>query len=139
MNEELADKVAIREVLEAYAFGLDERDFAAVEGVFTPDAELDYTSTSAWVGTPAEVIPVIEKTLSNFPVCQHHLTNCRISVDGDTATANTYLWNPLAMEGGANMLLVGGRYDDELVRTDEGWRISKRTFVASSWTPVGGT
>jgi hypothetical protein len=91
------------------------------------------------VGTPSEVIPVIEKTLATFPVCQHHLTNCRIHVSGDTATANTYLWNPLAMEGGENMLFVGGRYDDELVRTESGWRISKRTFVASSWTHAGGS
>ena len=137
-RREIEDRLAIRDVLEAYAFGLDERDFAAVQGAFTDDAALDYTALGGWSGTPAEVIPRIEETLKTFPVCQHHLTNCRIRVSGDTATANTYLWNPLAMEGGANMLFVGARYDDELVRTDDGWRISRRTLVSSNATPVGG-
>jgi SnoaL-like domain len=31
-----------------------------------------------------------------------------------------------------------GFYDDDLVRTDEGWRIARRTFTQVGWSVSGG-
>jgi hypothetical protein len=58
----------------------------------------------------------------------HRLTNFVVDVDGDTATARTYVHAVLMLtpDDGANWVDAVGHYDDELVRTDEGWRIRRR-------------
>ena len=67
--------------------------------------------------------------LSAFPVTQHLMSNIDVKLDGDRATARTMVVNPqgaATREGPLHYFYVGGRYDDELVRTAEGWKIAKR-------------
>ena len=55
----------------------------------------------------------------------------QVRVDGDTATNRCYL-QAQHVVGGANYI-VGGRYEDRLVRTDDGWRIAHRALIVM-WT-----
>ena len=58
----------------------------------------------------------------------HVMTNMVCTVDGDRAMAVTYgpwLLVRHAAPGGSEWS-GGGWYDDELARTDDGWRISRR-------------
>jgi hypothetical protein len=59
---------------------------------------------------------------------QHRISNPAITVEGDRASARTYV-DLLAMtpDGSAGMTSVGW-YDDELVRTPQGWRIASRRY-----------
>jgi hypothetical protein len=41
----------------------------------------------------------------------------------------------LAKTGNPGVIQGGGHYDDEYVKTRDGWRISKRTFVPSKLGP----
>ena len=60
---------------------------------------------------------------------KHMLSNFAIEVDGDTASASTYVHAVLVV---ANDPLRWyepvGRYVDRFVRTADGWRISERTY-----------
>jgi len=48
-------------------------------------------------------------------------------VDGDTATARTICFNPLVFdETTKQVLFVGIWYCDELLRTPDGWRLTRR-------------
>jgi hypothetical protein len=57
------------------------------------------------------------------------VTNSTVELQGDRASARTYLYNPMQMRGpdGTNRnFTVGGIYHDQLVRGPAGWRISER-------------
>jgi len=67
--------------------------------------------------------------MSAFPVTQHLMANIDVRLDGDRATCRTMVTNPqgaATREGGLHFFFVGGRYDDDLVRTDAGWKIATR-------------
>ena len=132
---ELLDRAQINDLLDDYARGIDERDFALVASLFTADADLDYTSSGGPAASRDEVIDWLRASLPAVTLTQHLLTNRRIRIDGDTASATTELFNPLLFEGdaGTTLLLLGGRYADELRRQPDGWRIARRVHV-TTWT-----
>jgi hypothetical protein len=57
------------------------------------------------------------------------MTNLVIRVDGDRATARSYVHALLMAipDDSASWVEALGHYDDELVRTPDGWRIARRT------------
>ena len=133
--DDLLDRAAISDLLDDYAHAIDARDFAGVAAVFTPDATLDYSSAGGPSGDRDEVVHWFRQSLPAVTLTQHLLTNRRIRVDGDAATASTQLFNPLLFGGeeSTQVLLLGGLYDDRLVRTADGWRISYRVHK-TFWT-----
>lgn len=124
----VADRLAIGDLLDLYAHALDSRAFDLLGEVFSPDADLDYGSAGGPHGTPTEVVAWIERSFDGIAMTQHLITNRRITVDGDEATAVSYLLNPLRAHGDDAVLLVGGSYHDRLRRTDRGWRVTARRF-----------
>ena len=132
---DLADRAAISDVLDDYAHGIDTRDFDLVASLFTSDAHLDYTSSGGPAANRDEVVEWLRASLPAVAMTQHLLTNRRIRIDGDTATVRTELLNPLLFDGesGTELLLMGGRYDDQFVRVDDRWLIAHRVHV-TTWT-----
>jgi len=124
----LADREEIRDVLVLYAKSLDQRDYAGLARVFTPDATGNYFAGGTHVGL-ANISAFIERALSQCGVTQHLLGSIDVSVQGDAATANCYL---AAIHVGklpgyeGKVLTVWGTYRDRLIRTPGGWRISYR-------------
>ena len=59
----------------------------------------------------------------------HRLSNLVINVEGDRATARSYVHAVLMAipDDPASWVDALGHYDDELVRTPDGWRIASRT------------
>jgi len=127
---ELADRLAIQSLLVRYAWAIDTKDWALLDSVFTPDAFLDYSSNPGGAKGPyPEIRAWLEASLAYFPMTQHLVTNIDVVVDGDAATARTLVYNPMGAatrEGPLHHFFLGGRYDDRLVRTAQGWRIAER-------------
>ena len=129
----LADRLAINDLLTRYACAVDDRDWETVRSVFTEDAVLDYTVFRGPRGSAAEVAEWTAKALQAIDASQHFITNVRVRIDGDEATAESYVYSPLALAGGAGVMHTGGSYSDRLRRTADGWRIAER--VASlTWS-----
>lgn len=125
--QQLSDRLEIVDVLTRYTVAVDTKDYADLYEVFTPDAVLDYTSPGGPVGTPAEVIPWIEQGLAGFARTLHQLGQIQVVVDGDTATAKAYMYNPMVIlkrDGSEQLIECGGYYHHTLVRTENGWRSS---------------
>ena len=59
----------------------------------------------------------------------HRMTNHVVDVDGDQASARTYVDAWITSVDNVSGINAIGFYDDELVRTDHGWRIARRTFT----------
>lgn len=132
--EEISDRFEIDDLLTRYATAVDQRDWALYESCFTEDAFIDYTSAGGIKGTRADVRAWLEKTMEMFPMSQHLAGNRDIRIDGDTATARSVFYNPMALAPGSKeprLFFEGGYYNDELVRTPDGWKIRQRVEESS--------
>jgi hypothetical protein len=132
---ELADRLDIGAVLARYCRGIDRCDAEELRRVFIPDARIDYGS-----GPQARdgAIDQLLAGLRAMQLTQHSISNALIDLAGDTARAETYCTalHIIGMPGQRIEMVVGGRYLDTLVRTDEGWQISERLYVMD-WNRQG--
>ncbi len=129
--EEISDRLEIQQLLIDYSTAIDQRRFDDLDAVFTPDAYIDYRVAGGIDGSFPEVKAWLKEVLPNFPAYYHLVGNADVRVsygpDGDTATSRAICFNPMAMGGdGGQIYFVGIWYVDEFVRTDQGWRMSKR-------------
>jgi hypothetical protein len=69
-----------------------------------------------------------QNSASNPPLAYHLLTNPIIDVDGDRAIGNWHLTIMLNTPDRTSVL-VSGIFDDDYVRTPEGWRIKRSRFT----------
>ncbi len=128
---DLEDRLAINQVLDTYARGIDDRDWDLVNSVFTDEAFLDYTAFGGPKGPCDDVIAWVQDMLTSFVMSQHLITNRLITIDGDDAVSSAELLAIMGMPGKEpgkmSMMHTGGQYNDRLVRTSDGWKIAKRT------------
>ena len=131
------DRQDISELLVRYATGIDRRDWPLFRTVFTDDCLLDYGGIGTWSGID-DVADFMEQVHALAGYTLHRLTNQAIILDGDSATARTYI-DGLIMAGdnssGVNAI---GFYDDDIVRTPAGWRIARRRYTQVRIATVGG-
>jgi 3-phenylpropionate/cinnamic acid dioxygenase small subunit len=125
---EMLDHYAIEKILKRYARALDEKNYDALDAVFTEDAVLDYTAA----GGIKDRFPVVKKWLKEvldpMPEMQHFTTNVEIEFDGDRAAGKSYTFNVNGVhaEGKLQHMNVGAQYIDTFARTPQGWRIASR-------------
>jgi ketosteroid isomerase-like protein len=130
----LFDERDIVAVAKRYCRALDTKDWPLLEAVFTPDATAYLGNNTELVGIAA-VVGRIRAALEHLDISQHLVGNHDVAIDGDAATHSCYLQAQhvrRAADGGPNYI-VAGRYEDQLVRTDDGWRIVHRRLVVM-WT-----
>ena len=91
---------------------------------FTEDAVCDYMTVIV-EGLPA-IVEKVTNALGPLDASQHIISNQQVTIDGDTATCRCYLHAQHTLRGteGGDNFIIAGRYDDELVRTPDGWRIN---------------
>ena len=125
--EEISDRLEIQQLLVDYSTAIDRRRFDDLDAVFTPDAYIDYRAMGGIDGRYPEVKALLAEVLPNFPVYSHMLGNLSVVFDGDTASSRGICFNPMVIDAEAKQILFCGLwYDDEFVRTAEGWRITSR-------------
>jgi hypothetical protein len=130
----MLDERDVVAVATRYCRALDTKDWPLLGTVFLPDATADLATPSPLVGVTA-ITDRIRTALEHLDDCQHLVGNHEVTVDGDSASHRCYLQAQhvrKAAVGGPNYL-VGGRYEDRLVRTPDGWRIAHRTLTVM-WT-----
>ncbi len=132
--EELADRQAIEDMLLRHVETLDARDWAAHEAAFIPDARIVIDSVGEFTGARA-LLDLVAPRMEALVATQHYLTNFVVTIDGDSATSSAYLMSQHIRPGGAWMI-HGGIYDDELVRTEHGWKIGSHT-IRLTWEQTG--
>jgi SnoaL-like domain len=127
--QEMSDRIEIQDLLTRYALAIDTKDWELLDACFVPDAHVDYTSTGGKKGPYVEVRKWLREALAPFAVTMHFIGNTSVRIEGKRAHARTYLWNPMGFgktEGALEWFAVCAHYVDELVHTDDGWRIEKR-------------
>ena len=130
------DRQDISDVLIRYATGIDRRDWPLFRTVFTADCELDYGEIGTWHGIDA-VTAFMEQSHAMAGHTMHRMSNQAIGVDGDRAVARTYVDGLILGPDNTSGVNAVGFYDDDLVRTADGWRIARRRFTPVRVTTVG--
>jgi hypothetical protein len=126
--QEISDRLEIQDLFARYSFAIDDRNWRALDDVFTPDAKIDYTETGGAKGNFAEIKRWLPEALSRFPKYQHMVATTQLNLEGDHATSRTILFNPMVYDaaGTQQVFFIGLWYRDQLVRTAKGWRIASR-------------
>jgi hypothetical protein len=131
---EISDRLEIQQLLTDYATAIDQRRFADLDRIFTPDAYIDYRAMGGIDGPYPQVKAWLAEVLPNFPAFYHLIGNFDIQLAGDTATGRTMCFNPMQLSSapgdsgsqGNQILFCALWYDDEFVRTAHGWRLTRR-------------
>ncbi|HEY3996465.1 MAG TPA: nuclear transport factor 2 family protein [Mycobacterium sp.] len=132
----MTDRQDISDVLVRYATGIDRRDWPLFRTVFTDDCALDYGEIGTWNGVDA-VTEFMQQAHAMAGHTLHRLTNQAIAVDGDKATARTYIDGLIMFKDNDSGVNTVGFYDDDLVRTGDGWRIARRRYTQVRLVTVG--
>jgi 3-phenylpropionate/cinnamic acid dioxygenase small subunit len=132
MSTNESDRQAIIDLTIDYCWTLDSKDFDHL-------AEIFHSEATAFLGTERpnreSIIEKIRGSLLPLDASQHLVANHQVRLDGDRATCRCYLQAQhvrTATQGGVNYI-IGGRYEDDLVRTPQGWRIMRRV-LHRDWT-----
>jgi hypothetical protein len=136
---EISDRLEIQQLLVDYATAIDRRRFDDLDRIFTPDAYIDYRAMGGIDGDYPRVKAWLAEVLPHFPAYYHLVGNFDIRLSGDTATGRTACFNPMKLGGGpggqersdsgdhgGQVLFCALWYDDEFVRTPDGWRMTRR-------------
>jgi 3-phenylpropionate/cinnamic acid dioxygenase small subunit len=133
---DLQDRLDIEKAMRHYAIGLDERRWEEWDLAFTADGVIDFTPMGGKCETRDQMRERLSKPDPAWLFAQHPLFNTVVAVDGDTATAFSHFQMETGRRGAVDGEIVrvtgGGSYDDTLVRTPEGWRITERV-VRMKW------
>ncbi|MDP6345382.1 MAG: nuclear transport factor 2 family protein [Alphaproteobacteria bacterium] len=132
----LLDRADISAVIHRYAAAIDRRDWDLLASCFAEDLEADFRSFGGrevvkgrdkWLG-------MVRGTIEGLDATQHLTANHAHQVDGDRATLIAYIQAVHYLDGarGEGEYTVGGYYDCDLVRSDEGWRI-RRYSLNVTW------
>jgi hypothetical protein len=127
--DRLADRLAIADLVTAYAHAVDDRDWARWEALFLPDAVIDYTSAGGIVGSPAELAAWMPGALAAFEFCLHSTSTHEITFTGpDSATGRAHVFNRngARWEGRPEIVDVGAVYVDSYQRDGDRWRFASR-------------
>ncbi|WP_431234288.1 nuclear transport factor 2 family protein [Mycolicibacterium psychrotolerans] len=125
---ELQDRQDVSDLLIRYASGIDRRDWDLFRTVFTPDCHLDYGEIGVWDGVEA-VTEFMDVAHAAAGYLMHRISNIVIDLHGDRATTRCYVDAWIMAADNNSGVNARGFYDDEIVRTDAGWRIARRTFT----------
>jgi SnoaL-like domain len=133
---ELADRLAIRRLVDLYARAADRVDGAAAAALFTEGGALRIfergTDEPVRERLGREAISTAFAGLSRYDVTLHVVANHLVELDGDTATGETYcLAHHVRTIGEGEAAhpsdhLMAIRYLDDFVRIEEGWRLAQR-------------
>jgi hypothetical protein len=141
LTQEIADRLAIRELIDVYSYCADRRDARHQMDLFTPDGRfivfMDPTAaepTYQFHGRES-LAPAFDH-LNTYAATTHFNGQCTVSLDRERATGQTYcLAHHLSVseDGQRTMMIASIRYLDELVKQDGRWFFAERRLIFD-WT-----
>src|ERR1700680_4567774 len=132
--EEAADRLAIRELVEAYAYCADRRDAKGQMSLFTPDTHF-VVYMNAKDPKPSqelhsrEALAPVFADLNKYAATMHFVGQSTIlTLTADRATGEAYtLAHHLTIDGGKRQLMIAAlRYYDTFAKIDGAWLFAER-------------
>ncbi|NGZ85917.1 nuclear transport factor 2 family protein [Duganella aceris] len=138
-SNDTADKFAVIETLYRFAAGIDLRDRELLASAFVENAVSDFGPAAAKAGFEYPllqgrevIVAALSDSLSGFDTT-HSVSNPRVSLDGDKARLEAIVEaQHLPSNDHSRHYLMKNRYDVQLARQGEVWRI-ERVTVDNVW------
>lgn len=141
-----ADRLAIGELIDAYAHCADRRDARGQMNLFTEDTRfLVYMDAKAAEPTQElhgrESLAPVFDDLNQYVTTFHFNGQRKLVLDGDTATGESYcLAHHISVgeDGQRTMMIAALRYLDTFVKVDGAWLFAERQLLVD-WTETRPT
>jgi hypothetical protein len=137
---EQADRLAIRELVDAYARCADRRDAEGQKSLFTTDTRFvvymeGQTSEPTQVLTGREALTPVFDDLNRYQATMHFNGQSTIALDGDRATGESYCiaHHLFTDDGERKLMLAWLRYGDTFVKVAGTWLFAERNLYVD-WT-----
>jgi hypothetical protein len=132
--QEAADRLAIRELIEAYAHCADRRDAKGQMALFTADTHFVVYMNAKDPKRSQELhsreeLPPVFADLNKYAATLHFVGQSTIlTLTGDRGSGEAYcLAHHLTEDGGKRQLMVAAlRYHDRFVKADGSWLFEER-------------
>jgi len=130
----LEDLHELGQLRARYCQYLDDGRWDDLVSLFTPDGVFVGLSTARGRDELRSFFPALQQ--GSLQAWWHFSSNETIDLTGDSASGETWLWQPCVVDGAAHV--AAGRYRDEMVRCDDGrWRFALRTVTFFFWVAQG--
>lgn len=130
-NHEIAQRLALRELVDIFSNLSDEKDVAAQIPLFTTDAHINVVMEGKEVfdlNGQQEIFDAFSNYLSQFSVVYHINGQQTVTINGDAATGIAYCQVVLIKEENGQRIkqTSGVRYHDRYVFQNGQWLIAER-------------
>ena len=133
---ETADRLAIRELFDAYAHCADRRDAEGQKSLFTVDTRfavyMDGPGTEpSYVLLGREALSPVFDDLNRYQATMHFNGQSTVTIEGDRATGESYtIAHHVYTQDGARRIMVAWlRYLDVFVKIDGSWLFAERALI----------
>jgi hypothetical protein len=143
---EAGDRVAIRELFDAYAHCADRRDAEGQKALFTSDTRFAVymdggDSDASYVLEGRDALDPVFADLNRYQATMHFNGQSTVILNGKRATGESYtIAHHVYTEGGVRMMMVAWlRYLDVFTKVDGGWYFAERKLILdwSETRPLG--
>ena len=133
--QELLDKQAIYELLNAYFNAADRHDNEKMRKLYHADDIDDHGAF--FKGLAMEFVDKLPEIQVPMEILHHNMTTVNIKLDGDYAEGEVYVlaFHKVRTDDGSFDLLIGGRYFDKYEKRDGVWKFLHKAVVAD-WAKV---
>lgn len=132
---DIETRLAITDLLHRYSTGIDTRDWALFRSVFTDDAHLDYGAALGVFDDADAFTAVMQQGHDALGRTVHRVGNIVVTA-GRPIRVTSYGDNINMVADNTNGHHGVARYDDEVVVTEDGWRIARRVVTMVLFEPV---
>jgi hypothetical protein len=133
---EAADRLAIRELFDAYAHCADRRDAEGQKALFTNDTIFSVYmegegSEPTYVLNGREALTPVFTDLNRYEVTTHFNGQSTVTIEGNKATGESYtVAHHLYMEDGERKIMIASlRYLDAFAKADGQWLFAERKLI----------
>jgi uncharacterized protein (TIGR02246 family) len=133
----VADRVAIRELVDAYAQCADRRDAEGQKSLFTEDTHFvvhmdGQGSEPTQVLDGREALAPVFEDLNRYTTTMHFNGQSTIALDGDRATGESHCMAhhlSVSADGQRTLMIAAIRYDDVFVKQQGAWLFAERRLM----------
>ncbi|GAB5451973.1 MAG: hypothetical protein Hals2KO_23010 [Halioglobus sp.] len=144
---ELQIRNALIDSYNAYAQGLDSKDWERVRACFDDEVFIDYGDISAPSGAPDaprkadDWMKHLQTVINSFDITRHTITNHRVSISTDEISCRAYLIadhvrfpnKEMPHASPDDVVTVVGEYNNYYREVDGQWKICRSELVVN-WT-----
>jgi hypothetical protein len=133
---EAADRLAIRELFDAYAHCADRRDAEGQEALFTADTRFAVymdgeRNEASYVLQGREALAPVFDDLNRYEATMHLNGQSTVAIEGDRATGEGYTiaHHVFSEDGDRKIMVAWLRYLDVFAKIDGGWYFAERKLI----------